>query len=66
MLNIWEHLSFSYYCSHAGLKWDAVPTMIDAPNPPPPLELKRKPPKPRQELAPKKRKINIGINTGIL
>ncbi|KAK7169962.1 hypothetical protein R3I94_000258 [Phoxinus phoxinus] len=47
---------------HAGLKWDAVPTMIDAPNPPPPLDLefRRKPPKPRQELPPKKRKkINV-------
>ncbi len=50
-------------CSHAGLKWDAVPTIVNAPNPPPPLdlELKRKPPKTRQELPPKRRKINTGI-----
>ncbi|XP_058632022.1 uncharacterized protein LOC131540777 isoform X2 [Onychostoma macrolepis] len=43
---------------HAGLKWDAVPTMVNAPNPPPPLDLKlkRKPPKTRQELPPKRRK----------
>lgn len=49
--------------SHAGLKWDAVPTMVNAPNPPPPLDLKlkRKPPKTRQELPPKRRKINTRI-----
>ncbi|XP_016106283.1 52 kDa repressor of the inhibitor of the protein kinase-like isoform X2 [Sinocyclocheilus grahami] len=43
---------------HAGLKWDAVPTMVNAPTPPPPLDLvlKRKPPKTRQELPPKRRK----------
>ncbi|XP_039542240.1 THAP domain-containing protein 3-like [Pimephales promelas] len=43
---------------HAGLNWNAVPTMVNAPNPPPPpldIEHKRKPPKTRQELPPKKR-----------
>ncbi|XP_042577290.1 uncharacterized protein LOC109045035 [Cyprinus carpio] len=43
---------------HGGLKWDAVPTKIEASNPPPPLDVerKRKPPKTRQELPRKKRK----------
>ncbi|XP_076125776.1 uncharacterized protein LOC143105625 [Alosa pseudoharengus] len=43
---------------HAGLKRNAVPTRANAPNPPPRLhvELKRKPPKQRQELPKKKRK----------
>ncbi|CAM4574539.1 unnamed protein product [Leuciscus chuanchicus] len=43
---------------HGGLKWDAVPTKIEAPNPPPPLDVERKlkPPKTRQELPRKKRK----------
>lgn len=43
---------------HAGLKWDAVPTMINGPNSPPTVisKLRRKPPKKRQELPPKKRK----------
>ncbi|KAJ8277142.1 hypothetical protein GJAV_G00071910 [Gymnothorax javanicus] len=41
---------------HAGLKWNAVPTRIDAPNPPLPLDLetRRKAPKKRQVLLPKK------------
>nr|XP_055037397.1 52 kDa repressor of the inhibitor of the protein kinase-like [Misgurnus anguillicaudatus]XP_055037398.1 52 kDa repressor of the inhibitor of the protein kinase-like [Misgurnus anguillicaudatus] len=43
---------------HGGLNCDAVPTRIQAPNPPPPLDVerKRKPPKTRQELPRKKRK----------
>ncbi|KAJ8009245.1 hypothetical protein DPEC_G00086890 [Dallia pectoralis] len=43
---------------HAGLNWNAVPTIVNAPNPPPPLDIehKRKPPKTRQELPPKQRK----------
>lgn len=47
--------------SHGGLKWDAVPTNINAPNPPPPLDIERKckPPKTRQELPWKKRKMLI-------
>ena len=44
--------------SHAGLNWNAVPTMVNAPNPPQPLDIeqRRKPPKTRQELPPKTRK----------
>ncbi len=53
--------------SHSGLKWDAVPTNVNAPNPPPPLDIerKRKPPKTRQELPCKKRKMLIYF-TGLL
>lgn len=52
------YIPFALPCSHAGLKWDAVPTMINGPNSPPPFisKLMRKPPKKRQELPPKKRK----------
>lgn len=52
-------MSLSY--RHGRLKWDAVPTKVEAPNPPPPLDVerKRKPPKTRQELPFKKRKMLI-------
>ncbi|XP_057198325.1 52 kDa repressor of the inhibitor of the protein kinase-like isoform X2 [Triplophysa rosa] len=41
---------------HAGLKWNAVPTLVNVSKPPPvDLELKRKPPNSCQELPPKKR-----------
>ncbi|XP_065149841.1 uncharacterized protein [Paramisgurnus dabryanus] len=42
---------------HAGLKWNAVPTVVSAPDPPAPLDLKlkRKRPKKCQELPSKKR-----------
>ena len=61
-----EYLSLS--CSHAGLNWNAVPTMVSAPNPPlpPDLESKRKPPKKRQELPPKKSEFKWCIYIALL
>ncbi|XP_063058153.1 52 kDa repressor of the inhibitor of the protein kinase-like [Engraulis encrasicolus] len=46
------------YNVRLGLTSDAVPTIVNAPNPPPPLG-KRKPPKERHELPTKRRKTAL-------